>query len=154
MGCGNGHLLALLARRGAHATLVGIDRSALQVRKAAERLSTLSTPPQVHHCALEDAPALFTGAPFTRIVAMNVNLAWTDPAAAGEALRALLAPRGRVVLGFEPPTPGGRITLQVKLERAVARAGFALHGVHEDAASSTFAVEWRHQPTRARTGSE
>ena len=47
VGCGNGELLELLARRCPCAELVGIDRSALQVRRAAMRLPALPRAPQV-----------------------------------------------------------------------------------------------------------
>lgn len=152
VGCGNGILLELLAQRLPSATLVGIDRSALQVRKAAQRLAMLPTPPRVLERTLEGVHASLVGAPFSRVIAMNVNLVWTQPAAAGLALRTLLAPRGRVFLGFEPPTSGGRAGLQAKLARAATVAEFAQVAVHHDRASSAFAVEWRRLPRRAQKG--
>jgi len=106
VGCGNGALLELLAQRLPRANLVGIDRSALQARKATQRLATLPLTPRVHHVALEAAPVLLAAAPFSSIVAMNVNLPWTKPAVAGAALRALLAPRGMV---NRPGIPGDSI---------------------------------------------
>jgi 2-polyprenyl-3-methyl-5-hydroxy-6-metoxy-1,4-benzoquinol methylase len=151
VGCGSGLLLELLAHASASATLVGIDRSALQVRKATQRLAPLAHPPRVHHLTLEDAaPAL--GERFTRIVAMNVNLAWTNPIAAGTALRALLAPRGRVFLGFEPPTPLDARELRAKLASAVGAAGFMPDGSFADSESSAFAVVWRRATRRATRG--
>lgn len=146
IGCGNGMLLELLAERAPHTTLVGIDRSGLQVRKATQRLAALPNPPRVHHLALEDATAQFVDETFTRIVSMNVSLAWTSPAIAGAALNALLAPRGVIILGFEPPTRNGRAALLDKVVRAATVAGFAHGVVHEDDASGAFAVEWRRQP--------
>lgn len=153
VGCGNGSLLALLAQRHPHAALVGIDRSALQARKATQRLAGLPVPPLVYHLALETAPAELAATPFSSIVAMNVNLPWTKPAVAGVALRALLAPRGLVLLGFEPPTRSGRLRLMAMLERAAAEAGFLAGAVHQDGASSAFAVEWTMPTRRARTHS-
>lgn len=150
IGCGNGMLLELLAERAPHTTLVGIDRSALQVRKATQRLAVLPNPPRVLHLAVEDAPAQFVHETFTRIVSMNVNLAWTDPVIASTALSALLAPRGVAVLGFEPPTRNGRAALLAKVRRAATVAGFAHGALHEDDASSTFAVEWRRPPRESR----
>lgn len=150
VGCGNGMLLALLAQRHPHTTLVGIDRSALQVRKATLRLAVLPTPPPVYKRELEALDAPLAAAPFSRIVAMNLNLVWTQPAGAGIGLRALLTPRGRVFLGFEPPTAGGRAGFKARLARAATAAGFAQVSVHNDRASSAFAVEWRRLPSRAR----
>jgi SAM-dependent methyltransferase len=152
VGCGSGHLLALLAARQPDGVFVGIDRSALQVRKATQALRALPTPPTVLHLALEDAPPQFAGVRFTRILAMNVNLAWTDPIVAGHAVRNLLAPRGVAIIGFEPPTPSGRATLQEKLQRAADTAGFTQRNGHLDPESSAFAVEWTAGPQRATTG--
>ena len=152
IGCGSGHLLALLAEQRSVGTLVGIDRSVLQVRNAIRRVGALPDPPTVLHLSLEDAPARFTGAPFSRIVAMNVNVIWTQPEVAGPALHALLAPRGALVFAFEPPTPSGSPSLQVKLARAAALSGFRLQTTYHDQASRTFAVEWTALPRRARTG--
>lgn len=152
VGCGNGVLLALLAERLPHTTLVGIDRSALQVRKATLRLAELPTPPRVYERALEAMDEPLAAAPFSRIIAMNVNLAWTQPAVAGLALSTLLTTRGRVFLGFEPPTPSGRAGLQAKLARAATAAEFAQVAVHNDRRSSAFAVEWRRLPQQARSG--
>lgn len=149
VGCGSGLLLELLAQHSAGATLIGIDRSALQVRKATQRLAPLARPPRVHHLALEAAAPVLSE-PFTRIVAMNLNLAWTNPITFGTALRALLAPRGRVVLGFEPPSPRGGAALQAKLASAVEAAGFMPDGIFADSESSAFAVVWR-RPTRSPT---
>lgn len=150
IGCGNGMLLELLAERAPHTTLVGIDRSALQVQKAAQRLAPLPHPPQVHHLALEDAPAQFVDETFTRIVSMNVNLAWTSPVVAGAALSALLGPRGVIFLGFEPPTRNGRAALLAKVTRAATVAGFLQGAVYEDEASGAFAVEWRRRVRELR----
>lgn len=145
VGCGNGQLLELLASRCQHAEQVGIDRSALQVRRAAVRLAGLQQAPQVHHLALEDAAAHFAPVRFSWIVAMNVNLVWTRPEVAGTALRELLAPGGRVVLGYEPPTPGGREALRARLLDAIADTGFMLHAEYQphDSPSGVFAVELR-----------
>lgn len=145
VGCGNGQLLELLALRCPYAELVGIDRSALQVRRAAMRLAALPRAPQVHHLALEAAGGHFAPVQFSRIVAMNVNLVWTRPEVAGTALRQLLTPRGRVLLGYEPPTPRGGMALRTKLLHAIAGTGLVVHAEYhtEDAPSGIFAVELR-----------
>jgi SAM-dependent methyltransferase len=154
VGCGNGQLLELLALRCPHAELVGIDRSALQVRRAAVRLAKLPRAPQVHHLPLESAGAHFAPVRFSLIVAMNVNLVWTRPEAAGTALRELLAPRGRVLLGYEPPTRAGREALRARLLGAVAVTGFALRGEYEpdDGSRGVFAVDLRVATVRVPKG--
>jgi SAM-dependent methyltransferase len=127
VGCGNGQLLELLAARCPRAELVGIDRSELQVRRAAARLASLSPAPAVHHLALDAAVHRFATAPFRCVLAMNVNLVWTRPAQAGAALRQLLVPRGRVLLGFEPPSRRGRAALRARVLRALPDAGLEVH---------------------------
>ncbi|HEY0931361.1 MAG TPA: class I SAM-dependent methyltransferase [Gemmatimonas sp.] len=152
VGCGNGQLLELLAARCPRAELIGIDRSATQVHRAMQRLVSCSPTPQVEHISGEAAGARWANQPFNLIVAMNVNFAWTDPEAAGLALRQLLAPRGRVLLGFEPPSTNGLAAFRRKLTNAAALAGFAVHAEHEPEESVTrvFAMEWRPVPRRAR----
>ena len=154
VGCGNGQLLELLALRCPHAELVGIDRSALQVRRAAMRMAKLPRAPQVHHLALEAAGEHCAPLQFSSIVAMNVNLIWTSPEVAGAALRELLAPRGRVLLGYESPTPGGREALHARLLDAIADTGFALRGEYEpdDGSRGVFAVDLRVATVRVPKG--
>ena len=144
VGCGNGQLLALLARRCPRARIVGIDRSPLQARRAIAALESLppASRPIVHPLALEEAAESLGSAAFPLIVAMNVNLAWTAPAIAGAALRQLLAPRGRVLLGFEPPTPRGRGALRDRVHDALQDAELRLVEEHlpADPASGAFAL--------------
>ncbi len=151
VGCGNGQLLELLAVRCPRAELVGIDRSERQVRRAVMRLAALPRAPQVHHVALETAGEYFAPRRFSLVVAMNVNLVWTHPQRAGAALRELLARDGRVVLGYEPPSPQGRASLRARLLDAIPDTGFMLHAEYEpaDTPSGVFAVELRLLATRA-----
>lgn len=145
VGCGNGQLLELLVARCPRAVITGIDRSELQVRRARARVAGLPRVPAVHRLSLEDAPSQLGEAAFDTIVAMNVNVAWTAPEVAGAALRRLLAPRGRVLLGYEPPTARGRPALREKVRRAAAIAGFEWRGEQsaDDPRTAAFAMEWR-----------
>lgn len=151
VGCGGGQLLALLARRCPRAAITGIDRSALQARRAQALLAALpAARPAVAAVALEEAASTLGAPRFGLVLAMNVNAFWTEPARAGEAVRALLAPRGRVLLGFEPPTARGRAALQARVHEALPAMGFAAVGMPVPAApaSGAFAVWLR----RARAG--
>lgn len=145
VGCGNGQLLELLVTRCPRAVVTGIDRSELQVRRARARVAGLSRAPAVHRLSLEDAASQLGEAAFDLIVAMNVNVAWTAPEVAGAALHRLLAPRGRVLLGYEPPNARGRPALREKMLRAAPIAGFEVHREYlpDDPRSGVFAVEWR-----------
>jgi SAM-dependent methyltransferase len=147
VGCGSGILLELLAARCPRAELVGIDRSELQVRRAAQRLAKLPRVTQVHHLALESAGVRLGVGRFGLVVAMNVNVVWTRPEAAGAALRTLLAHDGRVLLGYEPPTPGGREALRTKLLDAISGTGFVPHVEHQpsDSTPGVFAIELRRR---------
>ncbi len=147
VGCGNGQLLEMLALRCTKCVLHGIDRSPLQVHRAIARLSSLpeGVRPTVRECALEDAPKVFGSRSVQLLVAMNVNLFWTDPALAGSATRELLSSRGRVLLGFEPPTAHGRQALRKRVLDALPSAGFKVDSewVPADAASGAFALSLR-----------
>ncbi len=130
IGCGNGQLLALLACRCHRAEIAGIDGSPLQVRRAIVRLSQLpaASRPVVRVFTLEDVAATLTERGYSLILAMNVNAFWTHPEQAFAAARELLAPRGRLLLAFEPPTASGRAKLRTRLQRAGDAARFELAG--------------------------
>lgn len=96
--------------------------------------------------ALENAASAFLGARFTIVVAMNVNIVWTQPVMAGAALRALLDPRGRVLLGVEPPASRDPTAMLERLRRAAAPAGFIVSEEYTSPARRVVAVEWRLVP--------
>lgn len=151
-GCGNGQGLALLAARDDGATIVGIDRSPTQVRRAQQRVASLDARslPEVHALTLAEAAERWRAEPFDLILAMNVNVFWTAPADAGSAMRALLTPRGRAVLGFEPPSAAGTARLREKVRASVVDAGFRVVGEHaaESGGSGAFAIVLAH-PSRS-----
>jgi SAM-dependent methyltransferase len=126
IGCGPGVAAALVCERLRGGRLLAVDRSAVAVRRTAERnaahvaagrlevressLSGLEVPPRSLDAAL----------------AVNVNVFWTTGAAAELAvLLAALRPGGAVHLlwGGGGPTSGDRITRPVAA--ALAAAGFA-----------------------------
>lgn len=101
VGCGRGHALAHLAERLPSARLVGVDRSEAAVAAARERLRGRA---ELVHAELTAVPALLAPARFDVVFAVNVNAFWLEPAAVLAALRALLAPGGRLALLYEPPS--------------------------------------------------
>lgn len=144
VGCGNGQLLSLLASHCARAEVVGIDRSAVQARRAIARLAELpaASRPVVHTLALEDAPRTLPAHGYALIVAMNVNAFWTDAERAFAAARALLAPRGRVLLGYESPSASAQATVHARILQSARDASFAPHQEHRapDSALRLFAL--------------
>jgi SAM-dependent methyltransferase len=101
IGCGGGHALSLLAPKLARGELVGIDRSKTQVAAARKRNPGVTVEP----IALDDAVAAFGKRRFHHVLAINVNAFWTDPAPAIAAVRALLRPKGSLLLVYETPSP-------------------------------------------------
>jgi cyclopropane fatty-acyl-phospholipid synthase-like methyltransferase len=83
IGCGSGHAVALLHARLPGAIITAIDRSALQVDRARARNAAAIAGGRVRieQVELADAPALLGTGRFRRVLAINVNAFWTDPAA-------------------------------------------------------------------------
>ena len=133
IGCGSGHALALMATRLTRARIVGIDRSALQVRQARERLRALpeAQRPQVEKLTLAEAATRWAPAAFDAILAINVNVFWTEPVAALAAMAALLAPRGSACLVYEPPAAERLATLRCDLPLLCEQGGLRVHAVRE-----------------------
>ncbi|MBF6387154.1 SAM-dependent methyltransferase [Nocardia farcinica] len=134
IGPGSGASLGELARRLVRGRVVGIDRSATAVDRAARRYAAAIESGRITVAHL-DFRALDAGrvradfdapAGFDRILAVNVNLFWTTRASAELALiRALLAPGGSLLLGYgygvvsEGPVPSAD-----RLVEHLAAAGF------------------------------
>ncbi|HYC53189.1 MAG TPA: methyltransferase domain-containing protein, partial [Gemmatimonadaceae bacterium] len=63
---------------------------------------------------------------FDRVLAINVNIFWTNPAVAFASARRLLAPEGRLLLVFEPPSADKARALAKQMEGLIAANGFVL----------------------------
>jgi len=136
VGCGGGHAVTLLCERLRRGRVTAIDRSAQQVARARERNAAwiAAGRARIECLTLVAAPAALGSGRFDRVLAINVNAFWTEPAASVAALRELLAPTGRVYLIYEPPSPAKlRETRQVVPER-LADAGLSV----EDVRTATF----------------
>ena len=128
VGCGNGVAMALVCERTDAARVTGLDRSAAAIARARSRLARhlASGRASLVHGALEDGVA---GERFARVLAINVNLYWTQPDAAFDATRALLAPGGSLQLVYEPPS-GRLATLERQLGGLIASNGWELASRH------------------------
>lgn len=128
VGCGGGLALTLLAERFPGAVVVGIDRSATQVAKARRRVETLAATgrPTVELLSLAAASAQWRATPFDRVLAINVNAFWTESAISFPAVAQLLAPRGALVLAYEPPTTAGLGAFKERVIQAALSAHWVM----------------------------
>jgi SAM-dependent methyltransferase len=135
VGCGAGHAVGLICARSPGAVVTAIDRSALQVARARARNGALVAAGRVRveQVALSEAPALLGLRTFDAALAVNVNAFWTAPAPSLGSLTALLAPGGRAVLVYEPPTAATLRVLRGRVASALGGRGFAVEAMRETA---------------------
>lgn len=123
IGCGPGAALALLTEALPGARVLGVDRSATAVRRAAARLAEV---PGGSRVTLEQVAIADLDLPDAGIDAafgVNVNVFWTSPARRELAvLRRVLRPGGVLHLVYEPPGPDPWVLEGV--EASLASAGW------------------------------
>jgi SAM-dependent methyltransferase len=131
IGCGAGHAVELLGPIVTRGTIVAIDRSALQVKKARERNRAvlLSGRARIEPFDLEEAPSAFGERAFTKVLAVNVNLFWTAPARSLAALARLLDRRGSAHLVYEPPSAAALPKIERELSARLEERGFTREDV-------------------------
>ncbi|PPK98461.1 methyltransferase family protein [Kineococcus xinjiangensis] len=106
VGCGRGVAAELVCQRLGSGRLTGLDRSATAVAAAEARNAPHVAAGRARfvRAALGSADPASLGT-FNAVLAVNVNLFWTDPAATElDLLRRLLVPGGRLLLVYEPPS--------------------------------------------------
>jgi protein-L-isoaspartate O-methyltransferase len=125
IGCGPGYGVALLCQKLARGSVTAIDRSALQVEKARSlnRECIASGRARVEAITLAEAPVAL-GKRFLKVLAINVNAFWTEPAASLSSLAALLRRGGRAFLVYEAPSAAGLHQLRTTLPRLLSTHGF------------------------------
>jgi len=103
IGCGNGVALSLICAELTSGRITGVDRSATAIASAEKRNAAYVRAGRLSlvHAALSDAPI---EGPFDLALAINVNAFWIDPERELAAVRQVLAPSGRLLLFYEPPT--------------------------------------------------
>jgi ubiquinone/menaquinone biosynthesis C-methylase UbiE len=104
IGCGPGVATQLICERLTTGRLVAIDRSktaitAARIRNQAHESAGKAT---FLRTALDQAE--FRGQRFDKILAINVNVFWLNPATELEAIHKVLKPGGRLTLVYQPPT--------------------------------------------------
>lgn len=123
IGSGPGHALGLVSERLRRGVVTGIDRSALQVRRAREHnaAAIAAGRVRVERLTLAEAPGALGEAAFHTLFAVNVNAFWTEPVPSLASALRLLRARGRLCLVYEPPSAARvaawRRSLPVLLER-------------------------------------
>jgi cyclopropane fatty-acyl-phospholipid synthase-like methyltransferase len=131
VGCGGGHAVTLLCEQLRRGRVTAIDRSAQQVARARERNAAwiASGRARIECVSLVAAPDALGRARFDRVLAINVNAFWTEPAASVAALHELLAPTGRVYLVYEPPSPTKLREMRRTVPERLVEAGLSVEDV-------------------------
>lgn len=121
IGCGPGVALALLAAALPEARVVGVDRSATAVRRAAARLAAVPGGDRVLLLEVAVADLDLPAASVDVALGVNVNVFWTSRAARELAVLArVLRPGGVLHLVYEPPGPDPWVVDGVAASLAVA----------------------------------
>ena len=125
IGCGPGHAVALVCPRLLRGTITAIDRSALQIEKAhsLNRQFVKQGRARIETMTLADAPAALDQR-FAKVLAVNVNAFWTEPAPSIASLGTLLRAGGRAFLVYEAPSAAGARKLRSALPHALSVHGF------------------------------
>lgn len=144
IGPGSGASLDLLCRRVPQGHVTGLDRSATAVRRALRRnaghvaagrlavregsLADLSEPAALAALTdLAEPSAAAPAGPFDRVLAVNVNVFWTEPAVAEvRRLREVLAPDGVALLVYELPDAASTERCAERAPAALEAGGLAV----------------------------
>lgn len=126
VGCGRGVAASLLCRRLPSGRVVGLDRSATAIA-AARTLAAACVEAgtaSFENVALADVDPVALGR-FDKILAVNVNLFWTQPAPDELPLLAdLLHPGGRLQLVYEPPSADRVADVRDRVLAGLSGAGY------------------------------
>jgi SAM-dependent methyltransferase len=106
VGHGPGLALGWAAERATRGKVIGIDHSHLMHQQAARRNERAIAAGRIelHVASLDALPAL--GAPFDKVLAVNVYMFWPDPVGALRRLAAVMAPGGTIALTLQPRNRG------------------------------------------------
>jgi SAM-dependent methyltransferase len=104
IGCGTGVAAALLCERLVEGRLTAIDRSAAMVAAARRRNRACIADGRAVIRRLALAEADLAPASFDRVLAVQVNVFWLEPAAELMMLQRVLRPGGVLCLVYQPPS--------------------------------------------------
>jgi SAM-dependent methyltransferase len=139
VGCGPGRAVAELARRGAQ--VVGIDPSPVMIAQARQRNRAAVTAGQVNLLvgAVGSLHETLSG-DVDAVLAIHTIYFWPDLSLGLAELHGVLAPGGRIAIGFRPAERGRprrldpaiyRIPTTARLTEDLAAAGFVDMQVHD-----------------------
>ncbi|MGY1651901.1 methyltransferase domain-containing protein [Geodermatophilus sp. SYSU D01119] len=131
VGCGAGVLVTELAAAVGEGSVVAVDRSARMAAATARRnrAAVEAGRVRVHAAPLVDAG--LDGERFDAAVAVDVRAFWTPPAPEWDVLARVLAPGGRVVLGFSVMRPEDRDRVPAAVAEAAGQRRFAVTATAE-----------------------
>jgi ubiquinone/menaquinone biosynthesis C-methylase UbiE len=129
IGFGPGVAIKELSARAPDGYVCGLDHSAVMVRQATRRNAEAVRRGQVELRlgSVDELPDF--GAPFDKVLAVNVTLFWDRPQELLRSLRRVLRMGGRIALAFQPRGPGATdeaaTTTGMELLAALRDAGFS-----------------------------
>lgn len=126
IGCGRGVASELILERLPQGELLALDRSDVAVQAAAERNAEAVAAGRATfvHSELADADPEALGR-YDKILAVDVNLFWTEPATRElDVVARLLRPSGSLVLCYAPPDPAQVAILKGVLITHLSDTGF------------------------------
>lgn len=123
IGCGSGLALDQICQRLDSGRATGLDRSATAIAAARSRNRAHLRSGKARllegtlaHAELDER--------FDKILAVNVNVFWLDPAQELEVVRRLLAPAGQLFLCYEAPSEAQALKAERASARHLLEAGF------------------------------
>ncbi|HEX5598698.1 MAG TPA: class I SAM-dependent methyltransferase [Micromonosporaceae bacterium] len=127
IGCGGGAAISLICDRLTSGRITAIDRSAKMIERAARRNADHVAVGRASLQVAALADVDFGDELFDKILAVNVNLFWTQPATRElDLIRRLLRPGGSFCLCYAPPNRAKAAELSEKLARVITTNGFAI----------------------------
>ena len=128
VGCGAGVLVTEVAAAVGDGAVVAVDRSARMAAAATRRNRAAVEAGRVRVLAAPLLDADLGEERFDAVVAVDVRAFWTPPAPEWDVVARVLAPGGRVVVGFSVMADGDVERVTGALVSAAARCGLTVTG--------------------------
>lgn len=126
IGCGGGHAVKLICEETKAGSIAAIDRSAMAIARATALNAHAIKAKRASFHVVDLVNAAFPDASFDMAFAINVNLFWTGGDREIAILRRALAPNGRLLLVYEPPSAAQSQSIIRKTSAALQRNGFLI----------------------------
>ncbi len=139
VGCGAGVLVTELAAAVGGGEVVAVDRSARMAEATTRRNRAAVDAGRVRVLTASLLGADLGAEPFDAVVAVDVRAFWTPPAPEWDAVTGVLAPGGRVVLGFSVMRPEDRDRVTDAVARLAGQRGLAVTATRQ-AATAPYAT--------------